>query len=97
MRVRIAALMAGISVIAACGGDAARSPREACIEAEETLNTAAVACDPQFAGNIVLSCENFGTGSGCDAIEAYFDCLVETSCDNGTLILPMDCQLGPCD
>ena len=94
MRPGIAAL---ICAIAACGGDEAKSPRQACIDAEATVNTAAKDCNPQFMGRIDLSCQNFGTGSGCDAIDAYFDCLVKTSCDNGTLIVPTNCQLGACD
>jgi hypothetical protein len=91
------ALMVGASVIAACGGDEPKSPREACIDAEETVNEAALACDPQFGGRIDLSCQNFGTGSGCDAIDAYFDCLAETSCVNGMLVFQSNCQLGACN
>jgi hypothetical protein len=89
--------MVGALVIGACGGDEHRSPRQACIEAEETVNASARVCDPQFTGTIDLSCENFGTGSGCDVIDAYFACLEQTSCDNGTLVLPTGCQLGACD
>jgi hypothetical protein len=98
MRIRVAALVAGVVLVAACGGgEGGSSPREACIDAEATLNMAARECDPQFTGNIDLSCQNFGTGSSCGVIDAYFDCLVQTSCDNGTLILPTNCQLGACE
>ena len=97
MRIRNAALMAGVFLIAACGGDDETSPRDSCIAAEQTMNTAAKDCDPQFAGHIDLSCNNFGTGSGCGAIDAYFDCLVATSCNNGTLVIRTDCKLAACD
>ena len=96
MRLQLVAWMA-LSLSSSCGGGDDTTPRAACMEAEATVNAAAKECDPQLSGRIDLSCQNFGTGSSCDAIDAYFDCLVKTSCDNGVLTIPTNCQLGACD
>ncbi len=83
-------------LFAACGSGADRSPREVCLDAEREINEAARACDPQ-SGTVNLSCDNFGTDSGCEAIDDYFACLSNISCDNGAVVLPTGCQLGACD
>ncbi len=86
----------GIALLAACGDGQDRSPREACLETEAAIDTAAKDCDPQY-GSVDLSCDNFGTGSSCGAIEDYFACLAEVTCDNGTVVLATGCQLGACE
>jgi hypothetical protein len=100
MRLFELVLLVGVTVFVAlfvaCGDDGSRSPREVCLDTEIEINEAAKACDPQF-GSVDLSCDNYGTGSGCDAIDDYFACLSNISCDSGTVVFPSGCQLGICE
>jgi hypothetical protein len=85
-----------VALFAACGDGGSRSPREVCLDTEIEISEAAKACDPQF-GSVDLSCNNYGTGSSCGAIDDYFACLSNISCDSGTVVFPTGCQLGICD
>lgn len=82
-----------------CGGDSGsggKSPRELCTETEQTLNSRAMECNPDFVGRIELSCNNFGTGDSCDTIDNYFDCLADTACEDGSFMQGTGCTLGAC-
>ena len=96
MRLLDTVLVIGFVLIAACGDSDNRSPRELCLDTEQEVNEAAKQCNPQ-SGSIDLSCNNFGTGSRCEMIDEYFACMSSIRCDNGTVVLPTNCQLGACE